>query len=376
MHWLMRGIGVAVTLGLIAVSVMMNFRFGQSLGRTEFDAMVYGLASACADGFKVILPFAIMAAWYSSRRMAAIAGAALWLVFTAYSMTSSLGHSATNRAETAGERRHQMADYQDLRRSLELKLKEREGLPKFRPVGAVEAELEASRRSRSFERTSGCVEVALGRAFCEGHARLEAERQVARRAAVLDTAMSDLRAQLAATSGEARSGESDAQTALLKQVSGLTEDYVRLGLTLLVSIMVELGSGLGLYLVLGRKPSNEGKAAGNGFDERSRVVMRRLLSPSAERAWKRARVSGNEDAYASEIDLYRDYCLWIVRQNRGPALTLGAFRSWLAAEKLGEPARKRGRNYYVGIELKGPAVARDAGIVSLPAPGKSGFTSP
>jgi hypothetical protein len=46
----------------------------------------------------------------------------------------------------------------------------------------------------------------------------------------------------------------------------------------------------------------------------------------------------------------------------------------MTAEKLGEPVRKRGRNYYLGIELKGPALTRDAETVQLPNPGKAGLT--
>lgn len=191
-----RVIGVAVTLGLVVVSLMMNFRFGQSLGRTSWDGLVYGLASACADGFKVVLPFAVVAAWRNARRLAAVAGACLWLVFTAYSMTSSLGHSAVNRAATTGERKHEMAAYRDVRRSLELKLKEREQVPSFRPLETVEQEIAAAERQWQSEESRKCAQVnRTTRRFCETYSGLRAEADTANRARVLDREIEVLRAQ-------------------------------------------------------------------------------------------------------------------------------------------------------------------------------------
>lgn len=354
MSVVMRVVGVAVTLGLIIVSLVMNFRFGQSLGRTEMDGLVYGLASACADGFKVVLPFAIMSAWHGKRRIAAGAAAALWLVFTAYSMTSSLGHSSVNRAETAGERRHQIADYKDLRRQIELKLKEREALPSFRPIATLEADIKSRSRDYRYERSQGCNQIErMDVTYCEGVAKLEAERGIARRAGEIEKDIERMRAELSASGSSAKSEQSDAQTAMIREVTGVAEHYVRLALTVLVSIMIELGSGLGLYVVLGRRETNiDGLEADAGTEPGRAARWLRLFRRSAEDAWFKASVSQVEDAYANELELYRDYCLWIVKNGRGPALTLGDFRDWLSSRGLGEPMRKRGRMYYAGVRLR------------------------
>lgn len=342
MPWLVRMVGVVVTLGLVFVSLVMNFRFGQSLGRTEWDGMVYGLASVCADGFKVILPFAIMAAWTTQRRFAATVGAALWIIFTAYSMTSSIGHSAVNRAETRGEKQHHVSTYQDLRRSIDVKMLEREKLPSFRPLASVDAELKAARASGSFERTSGCTEwVPKNRSFCDGYNRLQSELGVAQRAVELDRDIERLRTSLNAASDNGKSGESDAQTAILKQLSGLAEDYVRLGLTLLVCVMVELGSGLGLYVVLGHGKWTPQLAPSPDVSTRANHVE-----------WRQVRLIASPEDYASELDLYRDYCAWVVEHNCGPALSISAFRQWLVADAVGTPVRKQGKNYVTGVSIK------------------------
>lgn len=348
MPWLVRWVGVVVTLGLVGVSLMMNFRFGQSLGKSEWDGLVYGIASACADGFKVILPFAIMAAWSARRPIAAGAGAALWLVFTAYSMTSSLGHSAVNRSETAGARQHHVAAYKDLRRALELKLQEREKLPAFRAQDALRAELAAMEQSAVFERSGGCSEMAgRTRSFCDAHARLKSELATALRAQMLDKDIVELRASIEAAAERGKSGEGDAQSAILGKLSGWTEDYVRLGLTVLVSVMVELGSGLGLYLVLGHR------AADTTPRRQAPAWLTRLLAASSdERRWRGERLVAAAGEHEDELTLYRDYCMWLVTQRRGPAKSLTEFRVWLDAEPVGEGMAKRGRRYRLGVRLR------------------------
>ena len=50
-------LGVLAAGVLLAVSCAMNWRFGVSLGRTEFDGQIYGAASAAADCMKALVPF-------------------------------------------------------------------------------------------------------------------------------------------------------------------------------------------------------------------------------------------------------------------------------------------------------------------------------
>lgn len=350
----MRSVGLLVTLGLIAVSVMMNFRFGQSLGRTEWDGLVYGMASACADGFKVILPFAIALAWRSSRLLAATVGSALWLVFTAYSMTSSLGHSAANRSEVAGSKRHEIANYQDLRRALEVKQREREQLPTFRPIATVEAELAATEQNRKWGWSKQCKDAASRdlRSFCEGHARLQGELGTAKRATDLDAEVATLRAKIDGAGAQGAGQESDAQVAILRDLLGFTDERVRLALTVMVSLMVELGSGLGLFVVFGQRLQAE-HAQSTAVKKPGKTDVPLLGKPSSELAWRQQRVMEDGAAFESEIALFRDYCAFIVEQERGPALTLSDFRNWLAREQVGGPSRKNGRNYYSGVKLRG-----------------------
>ena len=97
-------LGVAAAGILLAVSAAMNWRFGFSLGKTEFDGQIYGAASAAADCFKALVPFFLFAAIKNRMWSQAAAAAVVWVVVTAYSLTSALGHAALNRLDTAGTR--------------------------------------------------------------------------------------------------------------------------------------------------------------------------------------------------------------------------------------------------------------------------------
>lgn len=358
MKLVMRSVGVIGTIILIAVSVTMNFRFGLSLGTTEWDALVYGMASAGADGFKVILPFAVAYAWRSSRYLATLVGSALWAIFTIYSMTSSLGHSASNRAEMAGEKRHGMSVYRDVQHAIGVKQREREQLPAFRPATAVDAEISAKELDWRWKRSNKCSTTASAdiRRFCEAMAALRAERVTALRAEVLDRELAALGHKLEQTGGQGAAGVADAQISFIAALLGVTEDNVRLAMTLMVSLMVELGSGLGLFVIFDdhvRRKTGDGEASGtdSASDKRAGGSPERTLATEAE--WLKARVSiASEEAYESESALFRDYCAFIVERNAGPALSLGAFRSFLQQQQLGLIVRKAGRNYICGIRLQ------------------------
>ncbi|MGE0675237.1 MAG: hypothetical protein AB7O64_19515, partial [Methylibium sp.] len=251
-------------------------------------------------------------------------------------------HTTSGRGYERGKK-YAIAAYQDLRRALEVKQGEREKLGSFRPAGAVIASISAAQQDWRWQATVSCTDTGNRdrRSFCEGYRRLEAELATARRADKLDAELDALRRQIAAAPERAASAESDPQMALLKQLSGLAEDYVRLALTVLVSIMVELGSGLGLYVVFGH-----GHVAARQWPASPRKAA---ATTSNEEDWRKQRLVDDEQGHAGELALYRDYCRWLVEQERGPSLTLGDFREWLVRERIGTPVRKAGRNYLVGV---------------------------
>lgn len=96
--------GILAAGVLLAVSAAMNWRFGFSLGKTEMDGQIYGAASAAADCFKALVPFFLFAAIRNRMWSQAAASVVVWVVVTAYSLTSALGHAALNRQDSTGQR--------------------------------------------------------------------------------------------------------------------------------------------------------------------------------------------------------------------------------------------------------------------------------
>ena len=141
MRHLLGGLGVLAAGVLLAVSAAMNWRFGYQLGRTEFDGMIYGSASAAADCMKALVPFFFFAAIRNKMWSQAAASAVLWTVVTAYSLTSALGHAALNRFDTAGQRAVQADSYKDLRGDLKRAQDQLSWIPQHRPSATVQADI-------------------------------------------------------------------------------------------------------------------------------------------------------------------------------------------------------------------------------------------
>ena len=80
-------VGCIAALILLCVSAAMNWQFGFSLGKTEFDSHIFGAASVAADGMKALMPFFIFAAWRNRNWSQALGGTALWAVCILYALT-------------------------------------------------------------------------------------------------------------------------------------------------------------------------------------------------------------------------------------------------------------------------------------------------
>src|SRR5262245_37553903 len=93
-------LGAVAALVLLVVSMAMHWRFGYSLGRSDFDGYIYGGASVAADAFKALAPFFFFAAWKNRQWVQAGAAAAVWLVTMTFALTGAAGHAALNRMET------------------------------------------------------------------------------------------------------------------------------------------------------------------------------------------------------------------------------------------------------------------------------------
>ncbi len=372
MRYVFGALGVVAATVLLLVSAAMNWRFGFGLGKTEFDGQIYGAASAAADGLKALLPFFLVWALRQRAWLQMAAAALVWVVCTSYSLTSSLGFAALNRADTVGERVLKATEYQDLRTELKRAREKAGWIPKHRSVAEVEAALTAAlmepvrgkgRRVRGTvaSLTKNCtVSNYWASRYCPNIFNLRKELAIAKDAEKLERRIAELRAKLAQVASASAVAEGDPQVALLSRLTGVDSAKVQMALVVLVSILVEIGSGLGFFVVLGGTRAMRPKrvlavpqtGANDNLSEDESDL--KVVEPTDElKAFYEERIEKAEGCSVTASLLYEDYCSWAAETGREP-MTLPAF-----GRRFGElgiqKAKIAGRIRYIGVKLKNPA---------------------
>jgi hypothetical protein len=353
-------LGVVAAGILLAVSAAMNYRFGFSLGKTAVDGQIYGLASAAADCFKALVPFFFFAALRNRMWSQALAAALVWTVVTGYSMTSALGHAALNRLDTSGKRAVEAATYADLRADSKRAQEQLGWIPQHRPADTVQSDLNGLKGQRAWGNTAGCTDVTgrSNRDFCQQFHKLTAELASAQEAQKLETRIAEIGGRLAKTAGGTALAEADPQASVLAKLSGLNVDMVQTGLTLFVALLIEIGSGFGMYVAFAhwrihaepvpRAPAQTFAAArvaearvADGDDAAAepeaqaqeheelpparrfgandnKVGAKPLLPDSDVERYYRERIVASGGSSLTSQDLYESYCGWCEERDKEP----------------------------------------------------------
>ncbi|MGQ0672167.1 MAG: hypothetical protein ACT4N2_04710 [Hyphomicrobium sp.] len=395
-------LGVLAAGVLLAVSAAMNWRFGFSLGRTELDGQIYGAASAAADCLKALVPFFFFAAIRNRMWSQAAASAVVWVVVTAYSLTSALGHAALNRFDTAGQRTVEAQSYKDLRADMKRAQDQLSWIPQHRPAATVQAEIDSSKTQRAWNFTKGCAEVSgkQGRDFCQQYHGLVAELASAGQAAALETRIAGLEVRLNQSNGSTVLAEADPQAAVLSKLTGLDLEKVQMAMTIFIALLLEVGSGFGMYIAFSQwrlydreapaaprmamastaavavavpvhqpAPVQISKPRSGANDNKSAEVKSaepksvpapatRLVAPEndVERFYKE-KVDTSNGSSVTATQLYEDYCAWCETKNKEPMAlpTFGREFGELGVKK----ERIAGRIRYIGIALKAEREAEE-----------------
>jgi hypothetical protein len=404
-------LGVIAASVLLLVSAAMNYRFGFSLGKTPADGQIYGAASAAADCFKALVPFFFFAAWRNRIWSQAFAAAVVWVVVTGYSMTSALGHAALNRLDITGQRQVASANYQDLRADTKRAQEQLTWIPAHRPPDTVTAELNVLKAQVYWLRTKECTQVVgrSAREYCQKFHKLSAELASGLEAQKLETRITEIGSKLAkvASGGKAVTA-ADPQASVLARMTGIELESVQTGLALFVALLIEIGSGFGMYVAFaywrmhGHEPRKaaavaapvsasveieaperlalppaevaDPNAAGASLAAQppatarlgandNRTVAKRLLPDSDVQRFYREEVVTADGSSITLNDLYSSYCNWSEGQDKDPLAMPTFSREFRALgvrkEKIG------GRVRYFDIALRSEQEA--ASDAKLPA---------
>ena len=354
--------GVAAALILLAVSAAMNWRYGFGLGKTEFDAHILGAASIAADCMKALMPFFIFSAYRNRNWSQALGGSALWAVCILYAMTSAIGFSATNRSDTSGTRRVQAEKYEDLRGELNRITQQQSWLEKHRSAGTVAAEIEAAKQNVRWTTSEGCTNATVdeSRELCKNYHKLNSELADANKDEELQRHADARRGMLAGMQGGAK--VADPQADIIAKLSGLDSKQVETAMTILVMLLVELGSSLGLYVSTSawrihepqRKPAPEPVKVVEitRQAELPRPQVMQLVLPKSDiETYFDTRIRQDDGASVTALSLYDHYCEWCETVRRQP-VGLPIFSRQLT--DLGvQKAKIAGKIRYIGIRIGG-----------------------
>lgn len=382
MRHLLGVLGVLAAGVLLAVSAAMNWRFGYSLGKTELDGHIYGAASAAADCFKALVPFFLFAAVRNRMWSQAIASAVVWIVVTAFSLTSALGHAALNRLDTAGQRAVEAQTYKDARADLKRAQDQLSWIPQHRPAATVQNDVDGLKNQRAWGWTKGCTEVnsKFNREFCQQHSALLSELASAQEAAKLETRIADVSARIGHKASGTVMAEADPQAAVLAKLAGtfypgVKVEDMQLALTLFIAILLEIGSGFGMYVafsswrlydlaapaapamrevaapveVVAPIAADVVKPRVSANDNRSAPAKLGAPETDVERFY-RERIGTQDGSSLTATTLYEDYCVWCEEQKKEP-LALPTF-----GREFGELGVRKekiaGRVRYIGVALR------------------------
>lgn len=243
-------LGVLASLVLLGVSGAMNYLFLSSLGKTPVEAQVLGAASAAADMLKALLPFFIAWGWRAGRYAVALPGFLVWMFFAGFSLLSAIGFAADNRGVFSHTRESLKASYESALADLNASEAKLSKLPKHRPVSIVTENIERHKQDRRWSSTKGCADATLpeSRTFCEKYFALRAEMAAGIEERRIARALDNLKSEIEKLRNAGAGQDVDPQVSLLSRLFGHTENRIRLILIIIVAVLVEIGSSLGLFL--------------------------------------------------------------------------------------------------------------------------------
>lgn len=363
-------LGCIAALIMLCVSAAMNWQYGFNLGKTPFDSHILGAASIAADCLKALLPFFIFTAWRHRNWSQAVGGTALWVVCILYALTSAIGFASLNRSDTTATRAVQAQHYEDLRTQLDQVTEQQKWLQEHRSVGMVEAEIDAAKQHYRWTSSEGCTNatVTLSREFCEGFHKLQAELAAANKSDVLQAQANEIRGKLDKIDVKTVSTVADPQATIIASISGVDIKQVELGLTILITLLVELGSSMGLYVSTStwrvheqmKRPAPEPAKVVEIVEPKPvhlhiqppRQQEAPLALPRSDiESYFNERIREDDGSSVTALALYDNYCDWCERSERQP-VGLPIFSRQLT--DLGvQKAKIAGKIRYIGIRVNG-----------------------
>lgn len=258
-----RGVGVMIALGFMTLSALINWRYGMTLARVGPDQWILAGASLLVDLAKAVTPFFVLAAMRWRQWMQGAVAALFWLVCTGYSLSFLIGYSEQHRTRAAGELAARKLEHLALTDEFSRRKAERDVLGTVVPWSVSQATIVRLRRDQRWASSGECASPtgAGTRKFCEELLAAERRLQEANEAKRLDDELRRLVVEIAARSVASTRDDGDPRSIVMARLFGLPKQAADLVLLITFVSVMEIGSGLGLFIALGKARSTEPAAA-------------------------------------------------------------------------------------------------------------------
>jgi hypothetical protein len=241
----------------------------------------------------------------------------------------------------------------------------------------IEAEIEAAKQNARWIPSEGCTNatITISREFCEQYHKLQAERAAAVKDEALQKRGDEIRAQLSEMNGRAAAREADPQASMIAKIFGFDIKQVELGLTILITLLVELGSSMGLYVSTSTWRMHEQTRRPDPVkivEIMEPVTLQPMPQPKrdVQLALPRTdieiffgdRIRQDDGSSITALALYDNYCEWCETTGHQP-VGLPIFSRQLT--DLGvQKAKIAGKIRYIGIRVSGTDYADIDGDVA------------
>lgn len=235
---------------LVLVSASLNALFGYSWGRFEIsgimiDGLVLALAAIAADILKSQCLTKILQAFKKREFFRTLPAFVLLLVTACYSFVAAMGYVSTLRSEKSTETHAKNNAYARYEREYIQALADLKHIGSVRTEGEIQADIDSILLD---PRAEGCREIngPYTREWCPKVKALQGELARSSQTKILRQKLDSAKHNLNTLQAPK---DTDPQVTFIAKLTGLEKETVSLFLSILVSLLIEIGSICGFALV-------------------------------------------------------------------------------------------------------------------------------
>ena len=305
-----------------------------------------------SDCLKAILPLIAIQQLRSRTFLPFSCSAFIWSLCLAYSISCSLGFTALNRAEIASEAASQQETVALLRNQQASVKQQLDRLSQIPAIHTLQKQLADIKSHRRWRMTKQCAEPTLSEsiAFCRTYEEINANIAAAENRQRLEREAASIQRQLIAHTQEKTQHLDHPRSAFIAQLFGVPDASVEIGFSVMLVLLLEIGSGLG-FLAIAIRTSTATAISDKTSTEPARMRENLIEEPGELCArFVTQALTPSEGDRVQAAKLYDAFLSWLNDQGHTETVSPNAFGRHLVA--LGCKKQKMGGTIqYLDVKL-------------------------